>query len=71
VPRLVAITDENHLVFHFDPRDRNEIPKRSLMSINITLRKFGSSFYRFNLEPSIATTTLGNFSKKTSIFDLF
>jgi len=51
-PVLVNITNESELVFHFEPRDRNIIPKQILMIVNMTLSRFGSSSYRFNIEPS-------------------
>ncbi|CAF3399557.1 unnamed protein product [Rotaria sp. Silwood1] len=50
-PELVSITDENELVFNFVPREKNRIPKKISMSVNMTLRRFGSAYYRFNIEP--------------------
>jgi len=50
-PTLVNITDKNELIFHFEPRDRNVIPKKIPMNLNITLTRFGASLYNFNIEP--------------------
>ena len=50
-PVLVNITNEGELIFHFEPRDQNIIPKKIFTMVNITLSRFGSSVYRFNIDP--------------------
>ncbi|CAF1369710.1 unnamed protein product [Rotaria sordida] len=49
-PKLINITDENELIFNFVPRDKNRIPTKISMDVNITLKHFGSTYYKFNLE---------------------
>ncbi|CAF0973314.1 unnamed protein product [Rotaria sordida] len=50
-PELVNITNENELVFNFVPSEKNRIPKKISMGVNMTLRRFGSAYYRFHIEP--------------------
>ena len=50
-PSLVNITEEQNLRFRFNPKYDQEIPKKASMSVNMTLLKFGSSHYSFNIEP--------------------
>jgi len=67
MPTLLHIINNNtELVFHFEPRERNIIPKKISMTVNITLRRFGSSVYRFNIEPCMNFDH--DFSKKDFYF---
>lgn len=49
--KLIRIINGNELVFHFEPRDRTNIPKRISMKVCMTLRRFNTSTYFFTLEP--------------------
>ncbi|CAF4111813.1 unnamed protein product [Rotaria sp. Silwood2] len=50
-PELVNITDENELVFNLVPREKNRIPKKISMNVNMTLRRFDSAYYKFHIQP--------------------
>ncbi|CAF3581864.1 unnamed protein product [Adineta steineri] len=55
-------TYNNELIFHFEPRDQNTIPKKTLMNVNMSISRFGSSVYQFSIEP--VHTTLVDFELK-------
>jgi hypothetical protein len=63
IPTLVDIINNTELVFHFEPRERNIIQKKVSMTVNMTLRRFGSSEYRFNIEPCTNSNYYYYFSK--------
>ena len=50
-PNLTNITDDNELVFRFQPGDRDALSTAIPMQVNMTLYHFGSSQYKFNIQP--------------------
>ena len=67
---LVSITNDNELIFNFIPQEKNVIPRKVSMGVNITLSRFGSSVYYFHVEPGKISSNFRTNKRKKFLFSI-